>query len=46
MRKKVIDEMKLHRLLYFAQKESLAITNEHLFEDAEALSWKLSGTQS
>ena len=28
----VIDEMKLHKLLYFAQRESLAITNEPLFE--------------
>lgn len=27
-----IDEMKLHKLLYFAQRESLAITNEPLFE--------------
>lgn len=30
----VIDEMKLHKLLYFAQRESLAITNEPLFEEA------------
>lgn len=29
----VIDEMKLHKLLYFAQRESLAITNEPLFEE-------------
>lgn len=29
----VIDEMKLHKLLYFAQRESLAITNERLFEE-------------
>ncbi len=28
----IIDEMKLHKLLYFAQRESLAITNEPLFE--------------
>lgn len=28
----VIDEMKLHKLLYFAQRESLAITNSPLFE--------------
>ena len=27
----VIDEMKLHKLLYFAQRESLAITNKPLF---------------
>ncbi len=27
-----IDEMKLHKLLYFAQRESLAITDEPLFE--------------
>ncbi len=25
--------MKLHKLLYFAQRESLAITNEPLFEE-------------
>lgn len=29
----LIDEMKLHKLLYFAQRESLAITNEPLFEE-------------
>ena len=29
----VIDEMKLHKLLYFAQRESLAITNKPLFHD-------------
>lgn len=29
----VIDEMKLHKLLYFAQRESLAITDEPLFEE-------------
>ncbi|MCM1039693.1 MAG: DUF4065 domain-containing protein [Roseburia sp.] len=29
----VIDEMKLHKLLYFAQRENLAITNEPLFEE-------------
>jgi uncharacterized phage-associated protein len=28
----MIDEMKLHKLLYFAQRESFAITNEPLFE--------------
>ena len=28
-----IDEMKLHKLLYFTQRESLAITNEPLFEE-------------
>ena len=35
----VIDEMKLHKLLYFAQRESLAITNEPLFEE-EFEGWK------
>ena len=34
-----IDEMKLHKLLYFAQRESLAITNEPLFE-GEFEGWK------
>ena len=29
----VIDEMKLHKLLYLAQRESLAITNELLFSE-------------
>lgn len=29
----VIDEMKLHKLLYFAQRENLAITNTKLFEE-------------
>lgn len=28
-----IDEMKLHKLLYFAQRESLAITGEPLFNE-------------
>lgn len=28
-----IDEMKLHKLLYFAQRESLAIVNEPLFSE-------------
>lgn len=28
-----IDEMKLHKLLYFAQRESLAITGEPLFSE-------------
>lgn len=37
----VIDEMKLHKLLYFAQRESLAITNEPLFHD-EFEGWKYS----
>ena len=27
----IIDEMKLHKLLYFAQRESFAINNEPLF---------------
>lgn len=35
----IIDEMKLHKLLYFAQRESLAITNEALFE-GEFEGWK------
>ena len=30
---KVIDEMKLHKLLYLSQRESLAITNEPLFPE-------------
>lgn len=29
----VIDEMKLHKLLYFAQRESLAITNTPMFNE-------------
>lgn len=29
----VVDEMKLHKLLYFAQRESLAITNTPLFKE-------------
>ncbi len=28
-----IDEMKLHKLLYFAQRESFVLNNEPLFED-------------
>ncbi len=35
----VIDEMKLHKLLYFAQRENLAITDEPLF-DGEFEGWK------
>lgn len=35
----IIDEMKLHKLLYFAQRESLAITNMPLFEE-EFEGWK------
>ncbi|MCM1261275.1 MAG: DUF4065 domain-containing protein [Butyrivibrio sp.] len=30
----VIDEMKLHKLLYFVQRESLAILNEPMFEES------------
>ena len=30
---KLIDEIKLHKLLYFAQRESIAITNEPLFAE-------------
>lgn len=29
----VIDEMKLHKLLYFVQRESIAITNEPMFSE-------------
>lgn len=36
---KVIDEMKLHKLLYFVQRESLAITGEPLFTE-EFEGWK------
>lgn len=36
---KVIDEMKLHKLLYFAQRESFIQTNEPLF-DEEFQAWK------
>ena len=35
----VIDEMKLHKLLYFAQRESFAITDAPLFE-GEFEGWK------
>ena len=34
-----IDEMKLHKLLYLAQRESLAITNEPLF-DGDFEGWR------
>ena len=34
-----IDEMKLHKLLYFAQREALVRTNEPLF-DAEFCAWR------
>ena len=34
-----IDEMKLHKLLYFAQRESFAITGKQLF-DGEFRGWK------
>ncbi|RJV51161.1 type II toxin-antitoxin system antitoxin SocA domain-containing protein [Veillonella sp. AF13-2] len=30
---KIIDEMKLHKLLYLSQRESISITNEPMFED-------------
>ena len=36
---KHIDEMKLHKLLYFAQRESIAITGEPLFAE-EFEGWK------
>ena len=29
----VIDEMKLHKLLYFAQRESIAITGQPMFNE-------------
>ena len=32
--KEKIDEMKLHKLLYLAQRENLAITNEPLFKES------------
>ncbi|MCM1284192.1 MAG: DUF4065 domain-containing protein [Muribaculaceae bacterium] len=35
----IIDEMKLHKLLYFAQREALAIMNVPLFEE-EFEGWK------
>lgn len=35
----VIDEMKLHKLLYFVQRESLAITNAPMFKE-EFEGWK------
>lgn len=35
----IIDEMKLHKLLYFAQRECLAITNEPMFSE-EFEGWK------
>ena len=34
-----LDEMKLHKLLYFSQRESLAITGEPLFAD-DFFGWK------
>lgn len=37
--KETIDELKLHKLLYFAQREALAITDEPLFE-GEFQGWK------
>lgn len=36
---KTIDEMKLHKLLYLTQRESLAITNEPMFPE-EFEGWK------
>ena len=30
---KTIDEMKLHKLLYLSQRESIAITNEPMFKE-------------
>ena len=35
----LIDEMKLHKLLYFAQRESLAVTGKPMF-DADFEGWK------
>lgn len=37
---KIIDEMKLQKLLYFAQRESFAITGERLF-DGDFEGWRL-----
>ena len=34
-----IDEMKLHKLLYFSQRECLALTNKPLFEE-QLEGWK------
>ena len=36
---KVIDEMKLHKLLYFSQRESLALTSAPMFKE-EFEGWK------
>ena len=36
---KIIDEMKLHKLLYFTQRESLAIVGQPMF-DADFEGWK------
>ena len=35
-----IDEMKLHKLMYFAQRESLIVNNEPLFQDAAFEGWR------
>lgn len=35
----IIDEMKLHKLLYFTQRESIAITNDPMFNE-EFEGWK------
>lgn len=35
-----IDEMKLHKLLYFAQRESLIVHSEPLFRDADFEGWR------
>ena len=37
--KEIIDEMKLHKLLYFTQRESIIMTGEPLFE-AQFAAWK------
>lgn len=39
MANEVIDEMKLHKILYFAQRESFAITGNPLF-DGQLRGWK------
>ena len=31
--KEIIDEMKLHKLLYFSQRECIAITGHELFKE-------------
>lgn len=35
-----MDEMKMHKLMYFSQRESLMYNNECLFSDADFYGWK------